>query len=209
MTFTVYSTFIISTIFIIFTILFFLFFCLFLSPPNHHCHSIIIFTGSALGLLLVFRTNTAYNRFWEGRKIWERILNSLRDLGKYARAYVLDCGVALFLFIMCTCALHCDVSSMLSVYRTYQLFSREVKGGYPSFPIPHLLFLILYPSFLKSHPQPSVLFTGRMTVLYGDVIESTRVERILHLLCAFPLGTPSPLFLCVCLCVSLCVYVSV
>jgi hypothetical protein len=27
-----------------------------------------------------------------------------------------------------------------------------------------------------------------MTVVYGDVIESTRVERILHLLCAFPLG---------------------
>jgi predicted membrane chloride channel (bestrophin family) len=66
-------------------------------------------SGSALGLLLVFRTNTAYNRFWEGRRIWERILTSLRDL-------------------------------------------------------------------------------GRMTVVYGDVIESTRVERILHLLCAFPLG---------------------
>ena len=65
--------------------------------------------GSALGLLLVFRTNTAYNRFWEGRKIWEKILSSLRDL-------------------------------------------------------------------------------GRMTVLYGDVIEPSRVERILHLLCVFPLG---------------------
>ena len=66
-------------------------------------------TGSALGLLLVFRTNTAYNRFWEGRKIWEKILNSLRDL-------------------------------------------------------------------------------GRMTVLYGDVIEASTVQRILHLSCAFPLG---------------------
>ena len=57
----------------------------------------------------MFRTNTAYNRFWEGRKIWEKILSSLRDL-------------------------------------------------------------------------------GRMTVLYGDVIESARVQRILHLLCVFPLG---------------------
>ena len=25
-----------------------------------------------LGLLLVFRTNTAYERFWEGRKAWGR-----------------------------------------------------------------------------------------------------------------------------------------
>ena len=58
---------------------------------------------------MVFRTNTAYNRFWEGRKIWEKILNSLRDL-------------------------------------------------------------------------------GRMTVAYGDIIQEERVERVLHLLCAFPLG---------------------
>ena len=68
-----------------------------------------------MGLLLVFRTNTAYNRFWEGRRIWEKILTSLRDL-------------------------------------------------------------------------------GRMTVLYGDVIESVRVERILHLLCAYPLGMVTSLF---------------
>lgn len=40
--------------------------------------------GSALGLLLVFRTNTAYSRFWEGRVIWERILDSGRDLSRYA-----------------------------------------------------------------------------------------------------------------------------
>lgn len=40
--------------------------------------------GSALGLLLVFRTNTAYSRFWEGRRIWERILHAGRDLSRYA-----------------------------------------------------------------------------------------------------------------------------
>ena len=27
-----------------------------------------------------------------------------------------------------------------------------------------------------------------MTVVYGDVIQEERVERVLHLLCAFPLG---------------------
>lgn len=85
-----------------------------LKRRTHHLHTYVLLssffsTGSALGLLLVFRTNTAYNRFWEGRRIWERILNSLRDL-------------------------------------------------------------------------------GRMTVLYGDVIKSARVEKILHLLCAYPLG---------------------
>ncbi|MBD1904575.1 hypothetical protein NDI37_23235 [Funiculus sociatus GB2-A5] len=35
-----------------------------------------------LGLLLVFRTNTAYERFWEGRKAWGSIVNSVRNLSR-------------------------------------------------------------------------------------------------------------------------------
>ncbi|MBD2456420.1 hypothetical protein H6G80_20370 [Nostoc sp. FACHB-87] len=33
-----------------------------------------------LGLLLVFRTNTAYERFWEGRKLWGSTVNTVRNL---------------------------------------------------------------------------------------------------------------------------------
>lgn len=33
-----------------------------------------------LGLLLVFRTNTAYDRFWEGRKAWGVLVNTVRNL---------------------------------------------------------------------------------------------------------------------------------
>ncbi|MDS3860439.1 bestrophin family ion channel [Thermosynechococcaceae cyanobacterium BACA0444] len=33
-----------------------------------------------LGLLLVFRTNTAYERFWEGRKLWGLMVNTSRNL---------------------------------------------------------------------------------------------------------------------------------
>jgi ion channel-forming bestrophin family protein len=35
-----------------------------------------------LGLLLVFRTNTAYERFWEGRKAWGTIVNDIRNLSR-------------------------------------------------------------------------------------------------------------------------------
>ncbi|AKG21937.1 bestrophin family protein [Calothrix sp. 336/3] len=35
-----------------------------------------------LGLLLVFRTNTAYDRFWEGRKAWGNIVNTIRNLAR-------------------------------------------------------------------------------------------------------------------------------
>jgi putative membrane protein len=35
-----------------------------------------------LGLLLVFRTNTAYERFWEGRKCWGTLINTVRNLAR-------------------------------------------------------------------------------------------------------------------------------
>ncbi len=41
--------------------------------------------GLALGLLLVFRTNASYERFWEGRKAWGRIVNDSRNLARAAR----------------------------------------------------------------------------------------------------------------------------
>jgi len=36
-------------------------------------------TASALSLLLVFRTNASYGRWWEARKIWGGLLNRSRD----------------------------------------------------------------------------------------------------------------------------------
>lgn len=35
-----------------------------------------------LGLLLVFRTNTAYERFWEGRKAWGTLVNTVRNFSR-------------------------------------------------------------------------------------------------------------------------------
>jgi putative membrane protein len=40
-------------------------------------HSIL---GFVLSMLLVFRTNTAYDRWWEGRKIWGNVVNNARNL---------------------------------------------------------------------------------------------------------------------------------
>jgi putative membrane protein len=37
--------------------------------------------GFVLSLLLVFRTNTAYDRWWEGRKKWGELVNNTRNLG--------------------------------------------------------------------------------------------------------------------------------
>ncbi|PKV76089.1 bestrophin family protein [Pontibacter ramchanderi] len=50
-------------------------------------HSVL---GFVISLLLVFRTNTAYDRWWEGRKIWGGITNSSRNLAIKLQAIATD-----------------------------------------------------------------------------------------------------------------------
>jgi predicted membrane chloride channel (bestrophin family) len=54
-------------------------------------HSFLV---SALGMLLVFRTNSAYQRFVEGRIIWERILSISRTTSRTVVLYEKEFGAA-------------------------------------------------------------------------------------------------------------------
>jgi putative membrane protein len=44
--------------------------------------------GTALGLLLVFRTNSSYDRFWEGRELWGSLVNESRNLARCAAVHL-------------------------------------------------------------------------------------------------------------------------
>ncbi len=48
-------------------------------------HSLL---GIVLGLFLVFRTNSAYERWWEGRKMWGGMVNSSRNMALKIHAYL-------------------------------------------------------------------------------------------------------------------------
>jgi ion channel-forming bestrophin family protein len=47
-------------------------------------HSLL---GFVISLLLVFRTNTAYDRWWEARKLWGGLVNNSRNLSIKAKAF--------------------------------------------------------------------------------------------------------------------------
>ena len=56
--------------------------CLHLSENSHIknlpvMHSLL---GFVISMLLVFRTNSAYDRWWEGRKLWGALVNNSRNL---------------------------------------------------------------------------------------------------------------------------------
>lgn len=48
-------------------------------------HSLL---GFVISLLLVFRTNTAYDRWWDGRKLWGELVNNSRNLMLKIQAFV-------------------------------------------------------------------------------------------------------------------------
>jgi ion channel-forming bestrophin family protein len=50
----------------------------------------ILIPSLVLGLLLVFRTNTAYERYWEGRKAWGNIVNAIRNLARQILVAIAD-----------------------------------------------------------------------------------------------------------------------
>lgn len=49
-------------------------------PPFKNILTLHTLLGVVISLLLVFRTNTAYDRWWEGRKQWGSLVNNSRNL---------------------------------------------------------------------------------------------------------------------------------
>ena len=50
--------------------------------------------GVVLSILLGFRTNSAYARWWEARKLWGALVNSSRSMSRQALSFVNDPGTA-------------------------------------------------------------------------------------------------------------------
>ena len=44
-------------------------------------------SGGILGILLAFRTGQSYDRFWEGRQVWARVVNRVRAIARASRSY--------------------------------------------------------------------------------------------------------------------------
>lgn len=63
--------------------------------------SIFSLLGVVLSILLSFRTTTAYDRWWEGRKLWGELVNNSRNLAVYIHsAWPTDDKESRFFFAM-------------------------------------------------------------------------------------------------------------
>ena len=60
------------------------------SPKGRMANLSVMYSvlGFVISLLLVFRTNTAYERWWEGRKLWGSLINTSRNLAIKLKAFL-------------------------------------------------------------------------------------------------------------------------
>ncbi|OXA50926.1 hypothetical protein Fcan01_14539 [Folsomia candida] len=56
--------------------------------------SLVQVLGVVIGLLLVFRTNTAYDRYWEGRRLWSSMTQNIRTLTRCIWVGVRESGTS-------------------------------------------------------------------------------------------------------------------
>lgn len=52
--------------------------------------TIPVFIGTAISILLSFKLNQSYDRWWEARKVWGSIVNDSRSLVLQLQQYVLN-----------------------------------------------------------------------------------------------------------------------
>lgn len=88
-------------------------------------HSLV---GVALGLLLVFRTNSSYDRYWEGRRLWGGIVNASRNLVRSASAHISDCE-SLLRLVNWTVAFPYAAMSMLRGAPSLGRAARDLPSG--------------------------------------------------------------------------------
>lgn len=102
--------------------------------------------SAVLGLLLIFRTNSAYDRWWEGRKLWGQLVNDSRNLAIKTRGYadelpqeeraefshlIASFAVALKDHLRGTCELsveatdHCPSAIALQIYKRVKKWRKE------------------------------------------------------------------------------------
>ncbi|MDP4867901.1 MAG: hypothetical protein NWR10_03225 [Crocinitomicaceae bacterium] len=93
--------------------------------------------GFVISLLLVFRTNTAYDRWWEGRKAWGAFVNDTRSLSSKLSAATLTAEekstftrlIPLFVFAAKQHLRNQDLKEEISI--THQLKGLDLSGHQP------------------------------------------------------------------------------
>ena len=126
-------------------------------------HSLV---GVALGLLLVFRTNASYDRYWEGRRLWGGIVNETRNLIRGASVYLAGDTALLQSLTRWTAIYPWAVMSVLQGESIFGSSADELPPGQQT--------------TLRTCQHPALLVSQRMTACLNEAREKSLITDVLQ-----------------------------
>jgi putative membrane protein len=121
-------------------------------------HSIL---GVALGMLIVFRTNSSNDRFWEARALWGSLVNTARNLARGAAAYTGQAD---------------DLSRLIGAYVV--MVREQLRGNSD----PEVLRPILpgrVVDRLRGAGNPASVLAGQMSEWIAERVRSGRLDPVM------------------------------
>ncbi|NLR93295.1 MULTISPECIES: bestrophin family protein [Flammeovirga] len=138
-------------------------------------NSAFSFLGVVLSILLVFRTNSAYDRWWEGRKQWGALINNTRNLAVYAHTILPkeDKGIRFYLAVRISNFCHAMVEHLRQGTDLDQLIhlteSDHKKYGKRAH-VPNAITHEIYETIVHQHREK--LITDPDLINYGPLHKS-------------------------------------
>jgi len=119
--------------------------------------------GGFLAFLLVLRTNSSYDRWWEGRKVWGMVVNRTRDLSRQAIGWVDDPAVAEYLCRWCIAF----AVSLKEHLRGLKVNDNELEGILPEVEADRIREVQHAPNYVLEH-MTELLRLARKTGALSD-----------------------------------------
>lgn len=131
--------------------------------------------GFVLSLLLVFRTNTAYDRWWEGRKLWGNLVNNSRNLAIKLNSILPSNAKADRVFFRNTIPLYAQIlakhlESAVVTYELDELDHPELKELDAQKHLPNQIASLMIDKIYKLYKEEHI--TGDMLITLNAELQS-------------------------------------
>ncbi len=122
------------------------------------------YAGLVMGLILVFRVNAGYDRWWEARKIWGNVVNNSRNLAILVTAYAHEANKK-------------EVDQLINYIACMPyLMKNNLREDDSILEVKHLLDKDMYSLLEKVDHKPNFL-SSKIAVLLSDLLDAKQLNE--------------------------------
>ncbi|MFZ1704638.1 MAG: bestrophin family protein [Saprospiraceae bacterium] len=126
--------------------------------------------GFAISMLLVFRTNTAYDRWWEGRRLWGSLVNNSANIAIKIHAFLPEQRTDDHRFFAKYISLY---SKTLAIHLNKNFMEYDIEGSYSFEGIEHRPNYVAYKIINRINElYKEGVFTGDQLIVLNDEMKS-------------------------------------